>query len=430
MADMCPRVAKASGPRTAQRSGIVGIGQLTLVEHSLCPLDPRASLVENLVHDTGFLFTDADRRRRHGKARVICPAGLSAADEFYLWGLLALTLSLPEPISELQATPHYCLRRLGMIDQHARRGGRQYRQFTQAIDRLSLVRYRNDSFYDPLREEHRRVSFGFFSYSLPLDPLSSRTWRFAWDAIFFELARAVGGHFRFDLDIYRRLDPASRRLLLFVSKLFHRRASVRLDVRALAVDVLGFAPTVAMRNLKAKIGQCVGRLTQLGTLSAVSFEKTGRGQYALLLHRGAHFDRRRLQPMNLDMAESPVFDILRVIGFDERSIRGLIRQYPAQLLQQWADVTLAAKERHGPRFFKRSPQAFFIDNVRNAIAGHRTPPDWWCQLRKSEERPKSEPDRRDRQGGLATAGDILNTASHEFGGPLRESVQSLFRGQS
>ena len=55
--------------------------------------------------------------------------------------------------------PHYCLRRLGVIDQFARRGGRQYSQFMQAIERLSLVRYRNDKFYDPLRGEHRRVSF-------------------------------------------------------------------------------------------------------------------------------------------------------------------------------------------------------------------------------------------------------------------------------
>ena len=121
---------------------------------------------------------------------------------------------------EFHATPHYCLRRLNVVDQHARRGGRQYRQFTQAIERLSLIRYRNDSFYDPVRGEHRRVSFGFFSYSLPLNPQSSRAWRFGWDPIFFDLVRATGGHFRFDLDIYRRLDPASRRLLLLRASSF------------------------------------------------------------------------------------------------------------------------------------------------------------------------------------------------------------------
>ncbi|MGD0896628.1 MAG: hypothetical protein ABR915_02250 [Thermoguttaceae bacterium] len=38
----------------------------------------------------------------------------------------------------------------------------------------------HDHFYDPIRGEHRDVGFGFFSYSLPLDPRSSRAWRFAW----------------------------------------------------------------------------------------------------------------------------------------------------------------------------------------------------------------------------------------------------------
>ena len=99
---------------------------------------------------------------------MTCPLGLTAHDEFYLWGLLALTFSQPEPESEFHATPHYCLRQLGVIDQHDRRGGRQYRQFSTALERLSAVRYQNQAFYDPVRAEHRRVSFGLFSYSLPL----------------------------------------------------------------------------------------------------------------------------------------------------------------------------------------------------------------------------------------------------------------------
>jgi hypothetical protein len=118
------RMGRASANKKTVATGnsapppALGIGQLTLVEHALCPLNPRVSLVE-----------------------------------------LALTLSEPEPEIEFCATPHFCLRKLGVIDQFAKRGGRQYRQFTQAIERLSLVRYRNDKFYDPLRGEHRRVSF-------------------------------------------------------------------------------------------------------------------------------------------------------------------------------------------------------------------------------------------------------------------------------
>src|SRR5262245_28703852 len=47
-----------------------GLGQLTLVEHALCPLDPRVSLVENLVHDVEFFLFDKHRRRQTAKARV------------------------------------------------------------------------------------------------------------------------------------------------------------------------------------------------------------------------------------------------------------------------------------------------------------------------------------------------------------------------
>jgi len=103
------------------------------------------------------------------------------SDELYLWGLLALTLLQPKPEPELFATPHWCLRQLGVINQTNKRGGRQYKQFAEAIRRLSAVTYMNDGFYDPIREEHRRVSFRFFSYSLPVDIQSSRAWRIAWD---------------------------------------------------------------------------------------------------------------------------------------------------------------------------------------------------------------------------------------------------------
>jgi hypothetical protein len=116
-----------------------GMGQLSLVEHSLCPLDAGASLVENLVHQSAYFFMDQNRHMRQAKARIISPAGLSATDEFYLWGLLALTFAQSQPDANLFATPHYCLRHLSVIDAHARRGGKQYQDFAKAIERLSQV---------------------------------------------------------------------------------------------------------------------------------------------------------------------------------------------------------------------------------------------------------------------------------------------------
>ena len=78
--------------RQNRKQGItIGLGELSLVEHALCPLDSRKSLSENLVHSNAYFYTDRNRHQRKAQVRVNAPLGLSASDEFYLWGLLALT---------------------------------------------------------------------------------------------------------------------------------------------------------------------------------------------------------------------------------------------------------------------------------------------------------------------------------------------------
>ena len=72
------------------------------------------------------------------------------------------------------------------------------------------------------------------------------------------------------------------------------------------------------------------------------------------------------------------------IGFDEATVLRLLNTYPARLLEEWADITLAAKERQGDKFFTKSPMAFFMSNIKEAASGRRTPPDWWRELRKRE----------------------------------------------
>lgn len=372
-----------------------GMGQLTLVEHSLCPLDPGASLVENLVHDSAFFYMDRNRHFRQGRARIVSPSGLSASDEFYLWGLLALTFAQPQADANLFATPHYCLRQLGVIDQHARRGGHQYQQFAKAIERLSQVTYRNDHFYDPVRSEHRKVSFGFLSYSLPLDPESSRAWRIAWDPIFFDFIRAAGGSFRFDLAAYRELDPASRRLFLLLSKILSRRqTSPRFELRHLAVNVLGFASSIATRDLKVKVWRCVERLVALGVVKQLNkddlFCKTKRAEYALVLERGEYFAKRRKADLRPVVQETAIHDLLRNLGFDDTGICRLLRRFPMPILREWADITQTAKERFGVTFFRKCPQAFLVDNLNNATKGNRTPPDWWHEVRREEARKQAK----------------------------------------
>jgi hypothetical protein len=372
-----------------------GMGQLTLVEHSLCPLDPATSLVENLVHDSAFFYMDRNRHFRQARAKIISPSGLSASDEFYLWGLLALTFAQPQADANLFATPHYCLRQLGAIDQHARRGGQQYQQFAKAIERLSQVTYLNDRFYDPVRAEHRKVSFGFLSYSLPLDPQSSRAWRIAWDPIFFDLVRAAGGSFRFDLATYRELDPASRRLFLLLSKILSRRqTSPKFELRHLAVNVLGFAPTIATRDLKVKVWRCVERLTELNVVRSLDKEslfcKAKRGDYVMVLERGDYFTKPRKTDARPLVAETAIHDLLRSLGFDDLAIARLLHRFPMPMLREWTDITQSAKERFGVSFFKKSPQAFLVDNLKNAAKGNRTPPDWWHEVRRAEARKEAK----------------------------------------
>lgn len=389
------------------RGGLAGGGraQLTLVEHALCPLDTGVSLNEGLTHRSEFFYQDSSRHQRKATARIICPLGLSPGDEFYLWGLVALTLSQRDPSIEFYATPHYCLGELGSIPRvggKTARGGKNYALFRQAITRLASVTYLNDHFYDPIRGEHRSVAFGFLSYSLPPDPASSRAWRFVWDPIFFEFCQAAGGGLNFDLETYRALDFAGRRLFLLLKKIFWRHAqSPAFDVRHLGVNVLGFAPSIEMRDLKIKLARCIDRLASLGIVSPPGgedgvkgvFEKKGVGVYAVRLRRGPYFDRSPEAGRTKDVSGSPLNEPLRAIGFDDASISRIIRKYKPPVIQVWADITLAAKER-SPGFFKVGPQAYFMDNVEKASKGERTPPDWWYEHRKEAERREIESNRR------------------------------------
>lgn len=389
-----PRASKTHAPQDASagpiRRSSAGIGQMTLVEHALCPLDAARSLRAGRVFETGYYYADRNRHRQKAVVRVTSPGGLFPTDEFYLWGLLALTFDAAyraggEADSEFHATPHYCLRRLGLIDQHGSRGGRQYQQFADALDRLAQVSYASDAFYDPVRAEHRKVRFGFLSYSLPLDPDSSRAWRMAWDPVFFDLVKPLGGQFRFDLDTYRDLDPAARRLFLLVSKIFDRRETTpRFDVRHLAVEVLGFSPTLAPRHQRQKLQRVVAALNAAGVVTGPAvFDRSDDRTYSLVLTRGPRFTKGLVPTAGAD-SDSPLWDALVGLGFDPPAARRLLKGYPHRAVREWLDITLAAREKYGPKFFKRSPQAFLVDNLKEAVASGRTPPEWWHELRTRE----------------------------------------------
>lgn len=367
-----------------------GLSQLSLVEHALCPLDAGASLQPNLNHTSEYFYTDRNGLRRKATARMSAPNGLSAYDELYLWGLLALNFAQSEPTAEFSATPHYCLRQLGLIDDAHAHGGKNYELFRASVERLSAVTYQNDGFYDPIRSEHCAVSFGFFSYRLPLERDSSRAWRFYWDGLFFEICRSSGSGLSFDLETYRQLETADRRLYLLLKKMFWRREStLPCDLRHLAVNVLGFSPMQEAWRLKARTQACMERLVDAGILALPAggslsnlFRKQAKGRYTVTFHRGPHFDRTSAKQQLVD---SPHYELLETIGFDRPSMAHILHTYSSKLIGEWIDITLAAKERHGDKFFKVGPPAYFLDNIREAAEGKRTPPDWWRDLRKAEE---------------------------------------------
>lgn len=124
-----------------------GRAQLSLVEHALCPLDPAASLRDHLVHGTTYGYRDRKGHLVMANVRVTCPSGLSAADEFTLWGLLALTFSQQEPSTEFHATPYYCLRQLGLIESNGSKGGSDHRLFRETVRRLARVIYENTGLF-------------------------------------------------------------------------------------------------------------------------------------------------------------------------------------------------------------------------------------------------------------------------------------------
>jgi hypothetical protein len=131
------------------------------------------------------------------------------------------------------------------------------------------------------------------------------------------------------------------------------------------------------------------------------------------------------------MTDSPLYEPLHTIGLDDATIRRILCTYDSRLIAECADMTLAAKERKGGKFFTKSPQAYFVDNLREQAAGRRTPPDWWRELRKEEERRRWQADRDDRaatsEQAFTAAFDayLKNEAREAFGRVMDRIFQDL-----
>jgi hypothetical protein len=144
----------------------------------------------------------------------------------------------------------------------------------------------------------------------------------------------------FDLEVYRQLDAATRRLYLLLKKMFWKRSTpLRLDIRHLTVDVLGFSAARPTWDLKADLVTCIERLVEHGILSLGHetsakglFRKLHKGQFSVMFHRGLNFDRHSVATR--DVLDSPHYELLQTIGFEHPAIARILRTYSSKLTRR------------------------------------------------------------------------------------------------
>lgn len=375
-----------------------GIAQLSLLETALWPLHGRKP--NGSTFDTTYAFT-AQGSRHSARVSVYAPLGLQSIDEYVLWGLLGISLSRKPADATLLATPYWLIKQLGMTI-----GGCQYDQLRASLERLALVAYQNTAFYNPLSQEHERVTFHFFSSFLPTknrgaEVATDRAWRIEWSPTFFQMCQATAGTLLFDLDLYRELSPASRRLFLKLKDRFWRTKRVFLNVDDLTINGLGFSATRPLKKRKYDLTACIRELLdhqiiELGrgqTDPRELFLKRSKGCYVVSFYQGEYFrtplSTRTVTQRNA-ILDDPLYEPLRTIGVDTAGIRRLFKEFARNQIKRWVSITDAAMHEQPQGFpgFKASPAAFLIDGIQH----NRLPPDWVYAHEKRQRQEQWERD--------------------------------------
>lgn len=396
-------------PLSFRRRDLAGLTQLSIVEHSLCPIDPRVALKPRLEHRVGYDYTDpADGRRKTAQVTITAHEGFSAKDEHLLWGLLAVTFSQPDPTEELWVSQDYVNRQLGFGGRSQRGGWRSY-CFRGGLHRLAYLIYDADAFYFPEMNEYRPVVMGILKYDRPQDLASKRPWCITWDSKFFQFCKHTSGGLFFDLNTYRQLDFASRRLFLLLLKIFgDGRRSPRFDLRQLAVNVLGYQAGLPAKKYKQYVTRCAQTLLDRGVLGLPSgvneitqtYRKEAVGRYSVCFQAGEYFRTRQdaasaTAPHGVP-SDSPHYDPLKAIGFSDGEIATILRDYASKTIVKAADITLKASEggKNVPKIQKH-PKAFFRYYVQQLAARTVTPPDWYVQAVQCEKKETQQRRLRD-----------------------------------
>lgn len=373
-----------------------GIAQLSLLETALWPL--RGGQLDRATFETTYTFK-AGEEQRHAHVAVYAPLGLQAEDEYILWGLLGASLSRPNAESTLLATPYWIIQQLDMS-----LGGSQYDQLRRSLERLSLVAYQNTGFYNPVTQQHERITMHFLSSFLPTrgrggDVALDRAWRIEWSPLFFQMCQVTGGTLLFDLDLYRELSPAARRLFLKLKDRFWRSKRVFLNVDDLTINGLGFSADRPLKKRKFELLRCIGemldhQIIELGPGHASPQDlliHRGKGLYIVQFFEGAYFrqsEARRTTGRKNAILEDPLYEPLQKIGLGDAAIRRLFETNSRQNIQRWVKITDTALHDKPQGFpgFKVSPAAFLIDGIQN----QRLPPDWIYIHEKQQEQSQWE----------------------------------------
>lgn len=404
-----------------------GIAQLSILETALWPV--RGGKLPHSTFETEYTFTStAGRETAH--VSVFSPDGLQSIDEYILWRLLALSLDRSHPESTLLATPYWLIQQLGMSI-----GGFQYDQLRASLERLAKVAYQNTGFFNPLTKQHERITLHFFSSFIPTngrggDIATDRVWRIEWDQHFFALSQATGGNLLFDLDLYRTLTPASRRLFLKLKDRFWRTKRVFLNVNDLTINGLGFSADRPLKKRKYDLLNCIrelldNKIIELGpgqTDPKDLIIKRGKGLYVVSLYEGEYFRTPlsgRATSQENAIAGDPLFEPLRKIGVDSSGIRRLFKEFARGQIQRWISITDAAMHEKPQGFlgFKVSPAAFLIDGVQN----QRLPPDW---IYAHEKRQKREQWERERAASNQAEHHLRTAYEQERAAALQKFLQS------
>lgn len=381
-------VASRTG-RTSQRYRLPGIeregiAQLSLLETALWPLDGARN--HSTEHKTTYSFGHG---RDQGQAQVTVRSalGLQPIDEYVLWGLLGASLDRREDEDRtLVAIPRWMLKHLGL-----QTGGYQYSELQASLLRLSTASYQNTAFYNPETQEHEFVSFQFLSFFLPtvggngsvVD--NDRCWKIEWNPAFYRFSKLTGGSLLFDLELFRTLTPASRRLFLKLKDRFWRSKVVHLNVDDLTINGLGFSADRPLSKRKYDLTACLRELLRhqiiaLGrgqTDVKELFWKRSKGSYVVVCYEGDYFrhpEAARTVQRQHAIETDPLFEPLRKIGVDFAAIKRLFTEESRGRIRQWITITEAALHEKPRGFpgFKVSPAAFLIDGIQNS----RLPPDW------------------------------------------------------